>query len=92
MARTGTSRRYQWSGYLLGFVLGGFFDGILLHQILQWHHFLSTINSDNIRLQVAADGYFHVLMYVSPPSASGCCGHRETIPFVPQGACCWEAS
>ena len=64
MIRTGTSRRYRWSGYLLGFALGGFFDGILLHQILQWHHLLSTINAEDIRFQVAADGYFHALMYV----------------------------
>jgi uncharacterized membrane protein len=49
---------------LLGFALGGFFDGILLHQILQWHHLLSAINGEDIRFQVAADGYFHAVMYV----------------------------
>jgi len=49
---------------VLGFALGGFFDGILLHQILQWHHLLSAIDGDDIRFQVAADGYFHALMYV----------------------------
>jgi uncharacterized membrane protein len=48
---------------VLGFALGGFFDGILLHQILQWHHLLSAINGEDIRFQVAADGYFHALMY-----------------------------
>lgn len=64
MAGSGQSRRYQWSGYLLGFSLGGFFDGILLHQILQWHHLLSAISGNDIRFQVAADGYFHALMYV----------------------------
>jgi Predicted membrane protein len=32
-----------WARYALGFGLGGFFDGILLHQILQWHHLLSGI-------------------------------------------------
>jgi uncharacterized membrane protein len=64
MAYVEASGRYRWSGYLLGFALGGFFDGILLHQILQWHHLLSAINSDDLRFQVAADGYFHALMYV----------------------------
>ena len=60
-----SSRRYHpWPGYVLGFALGGFFDGILLHQILQWHHLLSAIKGDDIRFQVAADGYFHALMYV----------------------------
>jgi uncharacterized membrane protein len=29
-------------GILLGIGLGGFVDGILLHQILQWHHVLSS--------------------------------------------------
>ena len=56
--------RFSWAGFLLGFSLGGFFDGILLHQILQWHHLLSAVNGADIRFQVAADGYFHALMYV----------------------------
>ena len=64
MAKTASRRYHSWPGYVLGFALGGFFDGSLLHQILQWHHLLSTINGDDIRFQVAADGYFHALMYV----------------------------
>jgi uncharacterized membrane protein len=52
-------------GAVLGFALGGFFDGILLHQILQWHHLLSLVPEvDSIRSQVLWDGYFHALMYV----------------------------
>ncbi|WP_306131983.1 DUF2243 domain-containing protein [Roseivivax marinus] len=52
-------------GLILGFGLGGFFDGILLHQILQWHHLLSLVpNVDDLRLQVLWDGLFHALMYV----------------------------
>jgi len=48
----------------LGVALGGFFDGILLHQILQWHHLLSLVpGMDDLRLQVLWDGYFHALMY-----------------------------
>ncbi len=50
-------------GAILGFALGGFFDGILLHQILQWHHLLSALRPEDARFQVAADGYFHALMY-----------------------------
>ena len=64
MAHAKASGRDRWSGYLLGFAFGGFFDGILLHQILQWHHLLSAINGQDIRFQVAADGYFHAFMYV----------------------------
>lgn len=61
------SPRLGWAGYLIGFSLGGFFDGILLHQILQWHHLLSDVQGgifDDLRVQVLADGLFHALMYV----------------------------
>ena len=49
--------------FLLGFALSGFFDGILLHQILQWHHLLSAVRGDDLRFQILADGYFHLGMY-----------------------------
>lgn len=50
---------------LLGFALGGFFDGILLHQILQWHHLLSLVpGAGDLGRQVLWDGLFHALMYV----------------------------
>lgn len=50
---------------LLGISLGGFFDGILLHQILQWHHLLSLVpGMADIRLQILWDGIFHGLMYL----------------------------
>ena len=29
------------SGLLYGLGLGGFIDGIVLHQILQWHHMVT---------------------------------------------------
>jgi uncharacterized membrane protein len=59
------SRTLTWAGFLLGFALGGFFDGILLHQILQWHHLLSNVDAvQDMRLQIMADGLFHALMYV----------------------------
>jgi uncharacterized membrane protein len=48
---------------LLGFALGGFFDGILLHQILQWHHLLSLVPGTDLRAQVMWDGLFHAAMY-----------------------------
>lgn len=55
--------RTKWSA-VLGFALGGFFDGILLHQILQWHHLLSLVpGAGSLRMQVVWDGYFHALMY-----------------------------
>nr|WP_314623119.1 DUF2243 domain-containing protein [uncultured Noviherbaspirillum sp.] len=42
-------RRLRWAGDLIGIALGGFFDGILLHQVLQWHHLLSLVDSPVLR-------------------------------------------
>ena len=50
------------AAFLLGFALSGFFDGVLLHQILQWHHLLGALDGD-LRFQVVADGWFHAGMY-----------------------------
>ena len=56
----------KWAGVLMGMALGRFFDGILLHQILQWHHLLSAVEGQpwlDLRMQLVADGLFHVLMH-----------------------------
>ncbi len=61
-----TRRRFAWAGAVIGFSLGGFFDGILLHQVLQWHHLFSLVPGEmwrNIRNQILMDGWFHVLHY-----------------------------
>jgi len=57
------------SGILLGLGLGGFFDGIVLHQVLQWHHMLTSAgypaNSvENLELNTLWDGFFHVSTYI----------------------------
>ena len=52
---------------IIGVGLSGFFDGILLHQVLQWHHLLSLVPGKAFRdigTQILADGMFHVLMYL----------------------------
>nr|WP_244970688.1 DUF2243 domain-containing protein [Gordonia jinghuaiqii] len=38
-------------GIVLGVGLGGFVDGILLHQILQWHHMLTSTGQDRLGLE-----------------------------------------
>lgn len=59
------SWRWMVPGGVLGFGLGGFFDGILLHQILQWHHLLSLVpGGADLRWKVLWDGVFHALMFV----------------------------
>ncbi|WP_407319173.1 DUF2243 domain-containing protein [Isoptericola halotolerans] len=45
---TAGARPIRLPGILLGVGLGGFVDGILLHQILQWHHMLTSASTANI--------------------------------------------
>jgi uncharacterized membrane protein len=56
------------AGIFLGLGLGGFFDGIVLHQVLQWHHMLSNWypvnNLENLELNTRWDGIFHSATYV----------------------------
>ncbi len=51
------------AGIVLGVGLSGFFDGILLHQILQWHHMFSSIRPpttvSNLDWNTVGDGLFH---------------------------------
>ena len=48
---------------LLGLGLGGFVDGIVLHQLLGWHHMLSSERSPRtlrgLEVNTVADGVFH---------------------------------
>lgn len=65
-------------GTVLGIGLGGFVDGILLHQLLQWHHMLSSTGSDNVgvpeypttsvhglEMNTVWDGLFHTFTWLS---------------------------
>jgi uncharacterized membrane protein len=53
---------------LLGIGLGGLFDGIVLHQILQWHHMLSAHTPPDslahLELNTLADGLFHAATWI----------------------------
>jgi uncharacterized membrane protein len=55
---------------LLGVGLGGFLDGIVLHQVLQWHHVLTATGdhpADSVRgleQNTLADGRFHVASWL----------------------------
>ena len=63
---------------VLGVGLGGFVDGILLHQVLQWHHMLTSTDTDNIglrtypadtvpglRMNTLWDGVFHTFTWLA---------------------------
>lgn len=56
------------AGTLLGIGLGGFVDGIVFHQILQWHNMLSSlvapIDLETMKLNMVWDGLFHAFTWV----------------------------
>ena len=79
--------RGTWAGPA-GFALGDL-DGILLHQILQWHHLLSGVQSGllrDLRMQVMADGLFHLLMYVIALAGFWSLWRSRRLPQPPDGA------
>ena len=54
---------------LLGVGLGGFLDGITLHQIAQWHQMLSSAvppeSMEAMKLNMSADGWFHLATWIA---------------------------
>ncbi|MFF5955819.1 DUF2243 domain-containing protein [Streptomyces luteogriseus] len=79
-ARSGTARPadLRLPGIVLGVGMGGFADGILLHQLLQWHHMLSSTNQDRIgvryynphtvsglEMNTLWDGVFHTVCWLA---------------------------
>ncbi len=62
------------SGLLFGLGLGGFVDGIVLHQILQWHHMVSAetppTTLGGLEVNTLADGFFHLATWMLVVAAS----------------------
>ena len=56
------------AGILLGIGLGGFVDGIALHQIFQWHNMLSNwlppTTMDAMQRNMVWDGLFHAFVWL----------------------------
>lgn len=63
-------------GLLYGIGFGGFVDGIVLHQLLQWHHMLSDVDDHptttlaGLEANTVADGFFHVATWLCLVAAS----------------------
>jgi uncharacterized membrane protein len=64
-------RPERWPGLLLGVGLGGFVDGIVLHQVLQWHHMLTAegccpaTTVAGLEDNTLADGLFHAATWIA---------------------------
>jgi uncharacterized membrane protein len=63
-------------GLLYGIGFGGFVDGIVLHQLLQWHHMVSDVGDyptttvAGLEANTLADGLFHVATWACVLAAS----------------------
>ena len=59
------------AGIMYGIGLGGFVDGIVLHQILQWHHLLTATDAHpantvaGLEANTLADGLFHAAAWIA---------------------------
>jgi uncharacterized membrane protein len=59
------------AGMLLGMGLGGFFDGIVFHQLLQWHHMLTATGGHpmttvpGLEVNTTWDGIFHSATWIA---------------------------
>ena len=58
------------AGIVLGLGFGGFADGIVLHQILGWHHLVCITahcrpaSIEQLQLQNTQDGFFHLALWL----------------------------
>jgi uncharacterized membrane protein len=54
----------------MGLGLGGLLDGVVLHQILQWHHMLTGTGDEpadtvaGLEANTVADGFFHLATWI----------------------------
>jgi uncharacterized membrane protein len=80
-------RRVVWATVLLGLGLGGFFDGIVLHQMLQWHHMATSAGYPadtvaNLELNTLLDGLFHTSTYIMIGVGLGLLWSATRLPHV----------
>lgn len=72
---------------LLGLGLGGFFDGIVLHQMLQWHHIATSAGYPadtlaNLELNTLLDGLFHTSTYIMTAAGLALLWSGTRLPHV----------
>jgi uncharacterized membrane protein len=66
--RAATTAAVKAPGIVLGLGMGGFVDGILLHQIMQWHNMGSAVvpptTMEAMRRNMTWDGLFHAATWL----------------------------
>lgn len=76
------------AGLVLGIGLGGFVDGIVLHQIAQWHNMLSSVIPPTdlvaMKYNMVWDGLFHAMTWMAVAIGIGLlfqAGRRADVPW-----------
>jgi uncharacterized membrane protein len=76
------------AGALFGIGLGGFVDGIVLHQILQWHNMLSSktvpVDLVTMKYNMVWDGLFHAFTWLMTCAGLALlwrAGQRADVPW-----------
>jgi uncharacterized membrane protein len=80
------------AGLLIGAgLLAGFVDGILLHEILQWHHMITSVRPEttisNLKVNTLWDGLFHLgtwTLTVIGLALLWRAGGRSDVPWSPK--------
>jgi uncharacterized membrane protein len=78
------------AGVILGVGFGGFVDGIVLHQMLQWHHMLTAYDHDHypmttvdgFEVNTLWDGIFHNAMWTAAVLGLGALWWAAGVPSV----------
>jgi uncharacterized membrane protein len=90
MERRAHRRKGRYAGLLLGIGLGGFVDGIVLHQLLRWHHMVSNwippTTLEAMHVNMVWDGVFHAAVWLITLTGVwllwSAAYHRERIPAL----------
>lgn len=75
-------------GVLIGAGMGGFVDGIVLHQIVQWHNMLSArippLTLVTTKVNMLWDGLFHALTWLMTAAGIALLWHAGTrrVPWI----------
>ena len=82
-------RRRASAGIVLGVGLGGFADGIALHQIAQWHNMGSAVlpphTMEAMRQNMVWDGLFHLATWLVTLAGVGLFWRQARAGIVPPG-------
>jgi uncharacterized membrane protein len=90
MATRVPHRKAQRATVLLGIGLGGFVDGIVLHQVVPWHHMLSNwmppATMEAMHRNMVWDGLLHAVLWLVTLVGVFLLWHaayqQERIPFL----------